>query len=91
MVGSVGAQRQITPLMLKESKCTMSYSWLKPWSAQQLMSTPEAVTAAEGGASGDVEGPQAPGKIEHFALGKRSQNASITHHFNQRITKNSMR
>ena len=42
-----------------------------------------------GAASGD-EGPQAPGKFEDFALGRRSEDASIMCHFNQRNTTNSM-
>jgi hypothetical protein len=37
-----------------------------------------------------VEGPQAPGKFEDFTLGKRSKDASIMCHFNQKNTTNSM-
>ena len=43
-----------------------------------------------GGAASGVEGPQAPGKFGDFALGKRSKDASIMCHFNQKNTTNSM-
>jgi hypothetical protein len=50
----------------------------------------EAAVAAGGSAASGVEGPQAPGKFEDFALGKRSKDASIMCHFNQKNTTNSM-
>ena len=56
----------------------------------QLKSSPEVVNAAGGSAASGVEGPQAPEKFEDFVLGKRSKDASIMCHFNQKNTTNSM-
>ena len=67
-----------------------SHIRLNAWSPPQLKSKPEPACAAGGSATGGVEGPQAPGKIEDFALGKRPKDASIMHHFNQKNTTNSM-
>jgi hypothetical protein len=64
--------------------------WLNAWSPPQLKSKPEAAWAAGGSTASGVEGPQAPGKFEDFALGKRSKDASIMCHFNQENTTNSM-
>ena len=64
--------------------------WLKPWSPRQLNATSEAVDAAGVGVASGVEGPQAPKSFEDFALGKRSKDASIMCHFNQKNTTNSM-
>ena len=63
---------------------------LNAWSPTQLKSKCEAAVAAGGSAASGVEGPQAPGKFGDFALGKRSKDASIMCHFNQKNTTNSM-
>ena len=64
--------------------------WLNAWSPTQLKSKCEAAVAAGGSAASGVEGPQAPGKFGDFALGKRSKDASIMCHFNQKNTTHSM-
>ena len=67
-----------------------SHLRLMPWSTQQLSATLEVVVAVGGGATSRAKGAQPPRKFEDFALGKRSKNASVMHHFNQKNTTNSM-